>query len=248
MNLIRSLLKSRLTPAITQKLRARLPAFMHRNASYAQCGEDVLVSFVLDLLYGKRPKTYLDIGAHHPFHLSNTALLYAKGGNGILVEPDPHLAKRLRQARPRDRILQNGVHFSVASHADFFVFDVPTLNTFSAQEMQRYQTMGYQLLDTLSIELKNINELLAMSESIDFMSLDIEGLDQTVLTMIDWSRYRPSCLCVETVHYETDREPRKISAIIDWMQAQDYLLYADTFINSIFIDQHQWHRHWQKKS
>ena len=52
---------------------------MSRKTSYSQCGEDLLVALVLQLIRGSRPKKYLDIGANHPLNLSNTALLYADG-------------------------------------------------------------------------------------------------------------------------------------------------------------------------
>lgn len=247
MKTMRSLLKKYLSTSARNRLSARQPSFFFRKISYSQCGEDLLVAFVLDLIHGSRPKKYLDVGANHPFHLSNTALLYAKGGSGILVEPDPYFAKLLRSKRPRDKVLQNGVHFSGEERADFFVMDSPTLNTFSRQEMERCVAMGHQLSNTLPVELKNINTILEMAGELDFMNLDIEGLDKSILEMIDWTKYRPTCICVETLTYETQQEPRKLNDITEWMLAKDYILYADTFINSIFVDRHQWLQHWNKR-
>lgn len=220
---------------------------MCRKNSYSQCGEDLLVTFVLNMIHGSRPKRYLDVGANHPFHLSNTALLYAAGGQGVVVEPDPYYARLLRNKRPRDTVMQCGVYFSEEPHADFFVMNPPTLNTFSRKEMERYVAMGYQLINTLQVELKNINTILDAAGELDFMNLDVEGLDKTILEMVDWKRYRPTCICVETLIYETQQEPRKLHDIIEMMLAQDYILYADTFINSIFVDRHQWQQRWNKR-
>lgn len=243
---MRALIKKYLSPETRNMLRTRQPAFMFRKISYSQCGEDLLVVFVLDLIHGSRPKKYLDIGANHPFDLSNTALLYTLGGHGILVEPDPYFAQLQRNKRPRDKVLQYGMHFSEEEKADFFVMDSPTLNTFSRQEMERYVSMGHRLTNTLQVELKNINAILATAGELDFMNLDIEGLDKAILEMIDWKKYRPTCICVETLTYETLQEPRKLNDIIELMLAQDYILYADTFINSIFVDRRQWLQHWHK--
>ena len=41
--------------------------------SYSQCGEDLIVKFIFDILNIKNP-SYIDIGAHHPNYISNTAL------------------------------------------------------------------------------------------------------------------------------------------------------------------------------
>lgn len=241
---MRTILKKYIPSAVVSKLRSHQPSSLFRKTSYSQCGEDLLVAFVLDLIHGSRPKRYLDVGANHPFKLSNTALLYSHGGRGILVEPDPYFARLLRKKRPGDTVLECGVHFSGEAKADFFVMDSPTLNTFSHAEMERYVAMGHRLNKTLPVELKNINVILEMAGVLDFMNLDIEGLDRTILEMVDWDKYRPTCVCVETLTYETQQEPRKLDDIIELMRAQDYILYADTFINSIFVDRRQWQQRW----
>lgn len=58
--------------------------------SFSQCGEDLILRHLFDQLGIARP-TYLDVGAHHPQMLSNTALFSATGSTGINVEPDPEL-------------------------------------------------------------------------------------------------------------------------------------------------------------
>jgi len=243
---MRTFLKKHFSVRSRNRLMSLQPSFAFRKSSYSQCGEDLLVKFLLELIHGSRPKRYLDLGANHPFHLSNTALLYAAGGHGMLVEPDPYFARLLKSKRPRDTVLQCGVHFSGETKADFFVMDTPTLNTFSRQEMERYVSMGHQLDRTLQVELKDINDILEMAGKLDFMNLDIEGLDKAVLEMVDWEKYRPTCVCVETLTYEIQDEPRKLSEIVELMLSEDYMLYADTYINSIFVDRHQWLQHWQK--
>lgn len=243
---MRSLLKKYLPAKAKNWLRANQPLFSLRKYSYSQCGEDLIIAFALELMHGSRPIRYLDIGANHPFYLSNTALFYLAGGQGILVEPDPYYAKLLSKKRPRDTVLQCGVHFSGEPKAEFFVMDSPTLNTFSRHDMERYVVMGHHHTDTLSVNLKNINVVLELSGNLDFVNLDIEGLDKAILEMVDWKKYRPSCICVETLKYETQQEPQKLNDIINLMLANDYILYADTFINSIFVDSHQWQKRWNK--
>jgi len=228
-------------------LNFRLPSFYYKMKSYSQCGEDLIVKFLLDVIHGTRPKRYLDIGANHPFRLSNTALLYSNGGQGLLIEPNPYFSQLLRQKRPRDNVIECGVHFSEYTHADYYVMDSPTLNTFSDEELKRYQSMGHRLEKTLNVELKNINVVLDMAGETDFMSIDIEGLDKEIIEAIDWTRYRPTCVCVETLTYETKKEPEKNTSIIKIMESKNYFLYADTFVNSIFIDCDQWNKSWSAR-
>ncbi len=244
---MRKFVKKYISNSTITKLKLCLPSFTFRKPSYSQCGEDLLVVFLLDLIHGSRPKRYLDIGANHPFKLSNTALLSSLGGQGVLVEPDPYFAKLLSKKRPKDTVIQGGVHFSGKPSADFFVMDSPTLNTFSAEEMRRYLSMGHKLRETLIVELLDINDILGSSGELDFLNIDIEGLDKSILEMIDWQKHRPTCICVETLTYETKNEPKKLNDIVELLVSKGYSLYADTYINSIFVDSHQWAMRWNKQ-
>lgn len=242
-----SILKKHLSTAAKNSLKAKLPPMLFRKASYSQCGEDLIVAYALEILYGSRPKKYLDVGANHPFNLSNTALLYQQGGNGTLIEPDPYFSKLLKKKRPKDRVLQCGVHFSGDPCANLYVMDPPTLNTFSREEMERCLAMGHELKNTLLVPLQDINSILETAGDLDFMNLDIEGLDKLILEMIDWKIYHPTCICVETLTYETQKEPRKLNDIIELLLSHGYMLYADTYINSIFVDRGQWQQRWNRK-
>ncbi|MGZ8883269.1 MAG: FkbM family methyltransferase [Nitrososphaeraceae archaeon] len=200
--------------------------------------------FLLNLISKNKKINYLDIGANHPFYLSNTALLYKYGGSGTLVEPDPYFAKLIRRRRSKDKVLECGVHFSGDQTADFYIMDTPSLNTFSKTEMQRYEQMGHKLKKTIEVNLMNINDILQSVGELDFVNLDIEGLDFEIIKMINWEKYRPKCICVETLNYEKTKEPVKSKYIIDYMISKNYILYADTFINSIFVDKQTWEQHW----
>lgn len=241
-------LKKKLSVSLRNKIRYRLPSVIFRKKSYSQCGEDLLICFLMNLIKGTNKITYLDIGANHPFQLSNTALLYRNGARGALVEPDPYFVNLIRKKRPEDEVLQYGVHFSGEQSAAFYIMDSPTLNTFSKLEMQRYVEMGHSLIKIININLIGINELLERYEDLDFLNLDIEGLDFAVLKLIDWKKYRPKCLCLETLKYEKEKEPLKQNEIIDFMKQQNYFVYADTYINTIFVDNEAWSLRWSSKA
>jgi FkbM family methyltransferase len=226
------------------KIRALLPEVFHRRVSYSQCGEDIIFSHLINNIFSIKKIRYLDVGANHPFHLSNTALFYKRGNSGIVVEPDPYFANLLRKKRPRDKVLECGVHFSGEKSAVFYIMDSPTLNTFSEQEMLRYVDMGHKLTSKQLVNLIDINSILEDAGELDFLNIDIEGLDYEVLQRIDWVKFRPKCVCVETITYEKNNEPKKLHKIIELMSSSGYVLYADTFINSIFVDSRLWSSHW----
>lgn len=216
----------------------------YRKSSYAQSGEDLIIDFIFETIKTAQP-TYLDIGAHHPVYLSNTFLFYSRGCHGVCVEPDPTLHALIRKKRKRDVCLNVGVGVGKKGVADFYVMTTKTLNTFSREEAERYQRYGDQRIErVIEIPLVPINEIIGshFSSAPNLVSLDVEGLDLAILTSLDLQRWRPEVFCIETLTYTEDKTEEKITGIIDYMMENGYLLYGDTYINSIFVDRSAWLR------
>ena len=195
--------------------------FRNTKISYAQCGEDIIVDFVLGQLGVERP-TYLDLGAHHPSYLSNTKLFYDRGSAGVCVEADPFLCEGIRKARPRDTCLNIGVGMADAAAADFYVMTTRTLNTFSRSEAERYQSYGNQKIEeVLSLPIVGVNRIVEESfggRAPDFVSLDIEGLDLAIIKAFDFSRFRPRVFCIETLTYTENASEQKITELSEYMR------------------------------
>ena len=117
---------------------------LYKKISFSQSGEDLLIKFIFDSLGIKNP-SYLDIGAHHPFKLSNTALFYMNGSRGINIEPDPDLFAEFIKFRRKDINLNVGIT-EHEGHMDFYIISVPTLNTFSAETARTYQYEGTEIM------------------------------------------------------------------------------------------------------
>jgi FkbM family methyltransferase len=215
------------------------------RTSYSQCGEDLILEHILgEYLHIAQP-SYLDLGAHHPTYLSNTYRFYHKGSRGVCVEPDPVLFPPLQTARPRDVCLNVGVGASGAGAAEFYVMSSRTLNTFSRQEAERYQSYGtHKIQEVVEVPLLSVNEILEkhFDTRPDFVSLDVEGLDLEILKSFDFSRFRPPAFCVETLTYTEDKSEEKMTEILDLMSSRGYFTYADTYINTIFVEREMWRK------
>lgn len=211
--------------------------------SYSQCGEDRIVKFIFDTLRIPAP-CYLDIGAHHPYYLNNTALFYMAGGRGVNIEPDPALITSFYKNRPRDANLNIGIS-DKDGRLDFFVMNVRTLNTFSEIEARQLEQSGkFRIEKVLQIPVRSINAVIEDqfgNSSPDFVSLDVEGLDLKILQSFDFSRWKPKVICVETITYSDQREGQKISEIAALLHGNGYFTFADTHINTIFVDCEVWH-------
>ncbi|MEE3715450.1 FkbM family methyltransferase [Tumidithrix elongata RA019] len=214
-----------------------------QKVSYAQCGEDLIVDFLFSCELKKSNFTYLDIGSYHPTQLSNTYLFYQKGCRGVCVEPDPTLFNEIKKLREEDICLNVGIGVDRNTQADFYIMTARTLNTFSKVEAERYASFGsFKIEEVIQVPLININELIHQHfpNCPNFISIDIEGLDFEVLKTFDFSRFRPEVFCVETKTYAEDKTERKLYEIIELMNSKGYFVYADTYINSIFVDKEAW--------
>ncbi len=214
----------------------------YKKISYAQSGEDIIVSFILKTLKIKHP-TYIDIGAHHPFYLSNTAIFYKKGFSGVCIEPDPVLFKEIKKSRKRDICLNIGIGINDLDKADFFLMSTPSLNTFSKEEALNYdKNSKHKLKKVIKLPLKTINWVFEHHTNgrPDFVSIDVEGLDFDIIKSLDFERYRPTVLCIETLRFIRVGVAEKEQAIIDFVIKQGYMVYADTYINTIFVDKTTW--------
>ncbi len=207
-----------------------------RHRSFAQCGEDRIASHILGEMGILRP-TYLDLGAHHPVRFSNTYLFYLRGSRGVCVEADPQLAKAIKRRRTRDVCL----NVAVASNdgmLQFHVMDVETLSTTSTAAVSELERMGHEVLRTMEVDALSPRTILArhFDTTPDLVSLDVEGGDLEVLQPWDFTTHRPKVFIVETLEYSENGDGEKIPEIARFMESAGYLSYADTFINTIFVD------------
>jgi FkbM family methyltransferase len=215
-------------------------AYLNQKTSYSQCGEDLIVDFLLTWVLKITNPTYLDIGAHHPFNLNNTYLFYKRGERGVSIEPDPDLFLKIAKYRPYDVNINKGVGVTDGHQStDFYIMSSRTLNTFSKTEAERMNKSGNIKIDSVKkIDLVHINEIIAQYfelRPLDFLSIDVEGWDLQILKSLDFNKCRPNVICVETIIFNEGRKIEKQQATIDFLLSKEYVVYADTSINSIFV-------------
>lgn len=215
-------------------------AYFSQKVSYAQSGEDLIVDFLLTWVLGVKDPCYLDIGAHHPHALNNTYLFYKRGSRGVNIEPDPLLFNHIKKMRPGDININTGVGFNEEPElADFYVMSSKELNTFSKPEAERISRMGtVSIKEIKTIELININTVLKKyfsARELDFLSVDVEGLDFEILNSVQFDQYHPKVICVETSVYKAGTGKVKRKETIDLLLDKGYHIYADTCINTIFV-------------
>src|SRR5215813_3013834 len=98
----------------------------YKKESFSQCGEDCIVEFIFSARNIEKP-SYIDIGAFHPFELSNTAKFYRKGSRGINIEPNPDQFRYFMKHRKNDKNLNMGVGIK-SGQLMYYQMNASTLN------------------------------------------------------------------------------------------------------------------------
>lgn len=206
--------------------------FSKKN-SYSQHGEDmILLSYFKPNYRG----FFVDVGAHHPFRFSNTYSFYQRGWRGINIDAKPGTKKMFDRARPNDTNLEFGIAAEEGS-LTFYLFDEPALNSFSKElSNDRHEQTPYKIVGTQSVPVhrlsKVLEEHLPAGQQIDFLTVDVEGLDVEVVESNDWERFRPTMVVVEDL--DLDLQNLTQSPIYNSLASRDYQLVGKTLASLIF--------------
>ena len=201
------------------------------KASSSQCGEDLIIHHIFANRGISKP-TYLDIGAHHPLTLSNTAIFYAAGCHGINVEPNPRLIEEFHRLRPKDVNLQLAVSDS-GGHVDLLI---PSSSAALATIRNDQLPAGeHSVVRVPCVTLAELIDRYANGQMPDLLSLDVEGHDLAILRQLTHLRTLPKVICVETVSYSPTGHGSRQDDILQFLMELGYQIYADTSINTIVV-------------
>jgi FkbM family methyltransferase len=201
---------------------------------YSQSGEDVILE---KLFAHKKNGIYIDVGAYHPLHYSNTYLLYKKGWHGINIDPNPESIKLFGEKRKRDINIHTGI-LATERNAPYYVFNHQSCNTFSESHKKEIEQTSYaELIRTDIVRCAPLSTILKQylptSKPIDLLTIDVEGHDIDVLKSHNWEAYPPGVIVVEDISF-TVEHPEK-SAVYTLLHKKGYMLYAYTGLSCIFI-------------
>lgn len=145
----------------------------------------------------------------------------------------------IKKTRKRDIVINAGVGVGEEREALLHIFPHPYTgwNTFSKEEAEHRQSeTGIRIKKVLNLPLIDINSVFEkyFKPHPNFLSLDVEGLDLQVLKSIDFTRFRPEVICVESITFSVANTEEKISDIVRFTESQGYFVYADTHVNTIF--------------
>jgi FkbM family methyltransferase len=213
---------------------------MIRFPSYAQNFEDVM----LRRCFRGETGFYVDVGAHDPDIDSVTRAFYELGWSGINIEPLPKMAQRLRERRPRDINLEYAVG---ASESVVTLHDIDGgggVSTVDSAIAARHAEHGWPGVP-VEVRMRRLADILdehAAGRPIDFLKVDVEGLELDVLQGAALDRHRASVLVIETrlpvsidMVDRVDEVPDRYAEITAFLEPLGYERVYRDGTNSFFL-------------
>lgn len=200
---------------------------------YSQWGEDIVLT---GLFSGQKRGFYVDVGAYHPFHYSNTALLYKRGWRGINVDPNPASIVLFKMHRADDRNLNYGVS-EEAGEKPYYIFNHQSCNTFSKAQKEVMQKKSFiRFLEERPIACAALQQIIdahAKGKTIDFLNVDVEGMSMEVLRSLDFNKSVPKVICVEDDDFDFAKEGYG-SVIFSYLHKRGYTLHSKVGRSTIY--------------
>jgi FkbM family methyltransferase len=138
---------------------------------------------------------FVEVGANAPQQGSQSWQFERAGWRGVLVEPQPDLAERLRQSR-RAHVV------AAACSSPENAGTTMTLHVLGPHSSLNPElaVTGVVAQSTVDVPVRTLDEILEQASApapIDFVSIDVEGHEIEVLSGFDLKRWRPRLLLVE---------------------------------------------------
>ena len=242
MSLKKIFLKSKLTYKIYlyYNLYIRHKGYLKR-IQYSQWGEDQYVkNFFKDIKKG----IYLDIGCFHPFMYSNTCLLYKKGWQGINVDINPTSIDLFNIVRPKDINLCTTIDENKSEFKFYYDHPFSPVNTLDKEFYEDFKEAHYKKFKKDSfigdivktVKSKTIDEILEISKpftKIDFLNIDIEGMDFKILKQLIPKKLSPTLISIET-HDPANTKLRDCDQIINFLKENNYKIFKRVGPSTLF--------------
>jgi FkbM family methyltransferase len=177
--------------------------------------------------FGRRKDgVFVEVGANEPQPGSQTWFLEERGWHGFLVEPLSRFYERLRQARPQSRVFQ--VAWGGPGHPKempLYVAESPSKTSLVKNLIEA----STKCVQTEMVKMMTLDAVLeeAGNPCVDFVSIDVEGMQLDVLRGFTLSHHQPALLLIEDHlhHLKVHRH----------LKRQGYRLVTRTGLNNWYV-------------
>lgn len=156
---------------------------------------------------------FIEAGAHDGFFESNTYYLEKfKNWSGLLVEPIPELYKECIRQRPNAEVFKCALVSSDYSDSELKMISADTMSFVKretkSQDKRLKLAEAWVKTNEITVPARTLTSILDELEvsTVDFLSLDVEGYEITVLKGLDFMKYRPKYILIEFFLNESEKE------------------------------------------
>jgi FkbM family methyltransferase len=187
-----------------------------KSKSFSQMSQDLWVLYRTTL---RTKGFFVEVGSCHPINLNNTFLLESTySWDGILIEPNPHMANLLRTNR-KSLVFERAI--AAGETIPLHIAQNPEFSSTESQLSKETHKLHKPTGEVVLVKSSTLTDLLTKADcpsKFDFLSLDIEGGELFALESLDLNRFRPLLISVEH-NFSSSRE-----LIAEYLINQNYVL------------------------
>jgi FkbM family methyltransferase len=211
---------------------------MEFNKNYSLCDSDnkFLDNKIDELFDRKQNGFFIELGANNGLLQSNTAFLEKnRNWTGILIEPNEQNFEFCKINRP------NSICYNYACVSNDFTdeyvygdFNLLPNDQLSLMSSINELRINSNKSDLIKVPISSLTNLLDKQPipNIDLLSLDVEGYEYSVLTGLDFNKYKPTYLLIEIYNDSFEK-------ITSYLKNNKYELICN-FSNYNKITNHNW--------
>ena len=180
-------------------MKEKMEPFLYPLPFKSQKGQDRWVIF--EILPWKREGYFVDLAAADGVTHSNTYVLEKLfNWDGICIEPNSKFLKSLK--RKRKCLIETSVISSKQEKVSFRIDNDQLGGIVSSDTDNNYKLRSEELKTAkiVFLETTTLTEVLDRNNApkfIDYLSLDVEGSEERVISSLDFNKYQFGCMTIE---------------------------------------------------
>ena len=206
---------------------------------------DYLTEGVPEFVMSQFPEDFLgvciDVGANDPFWISNSWIFEQKGWDTYCIEPNPNCLPKLRKFRKK--VITFACSDSVSDvPMDFYIYETDWAGPKDDDKLSVWKGQGADtglikhtntrgvLKEIVPVTVRTLDFILGHFglpiDHIDFLSIDVEKNEMSVLRGLDLTKWKPTIIAIENEFKTVDQH--------GWLSSYGYKCINRIGVNDIY--------------
>ena len=181
---------------------------------------------------------FVDLGCFHPTRHNNTFKFYKKNWTGINVDLNPITIELFNFFRSKDININCAIGNKTAVKKLYFVDDFSPLNTLDLNHLnflKKNFSLNKNQFKVKKVKTQTVNNILKKYKfyKIDFLNIDLEGLEYEIINSINFKKFKINLICVEILNHnnKSNSKSKKLQKIL---KNNHFKLFKKIGVNYIY--------------